>query len=74
MQWPHAKDAILSKDFSLGSFGIFLICAFVLGYLVQAIGNIVESAVFGLTGGLPTNKVLKANSDLSSANPAFATG
>jgi hypothetical protein len=35
LQWPHAKDAILSKDFSLGSFGVFLICSFVLGHLVS---------------------------------------
>lgn len=66
LQLSHTPIVTLSKDFSLGSFGVFLICAFVLGHIVQGVGNVVESAMFWLTGGLPTNKVLNSNSELLS--------
>jgi len=68
IQWPHAKEAVLSKDFSLGSFGVFLICAFVLGHLVQAVGNLVEAVVFLPLGGLPTDAVRSERQHLISAD------
>lgn len=59
-QWPAAKDLILSKDFSLGGFGIFLVCSFVLGHLVAAIGNVLERLVF-LPVGRPSDWVRRQN-------------
>ncbi|HXO17696.1 MAG TPA: hypothetical protein VN909_05960 [Candidatus Dormibacteraeota bacterium] len=66
LQWPHAKEAVLSKDFSLGSFGVFLISAFVLGHLVQGVGNVLEAVFFWPVGGLPTNRVLTEKQHLLS--------
>lgn len=45
------------KDFSVGGLGLFVVLAYVLGHLVQAIGNVVEAAWWKLWGGMPTDWV-----------------
>lgn len=64
-QWPDEKSCLLNKDFSLGEFGIFLVCAFVLGHIVQALGNGLEALVF-FRSGKPTDWMRKPNCDLIS--------
>ena len=44
----------LTSSLSLGDLGLVLILAFVAGHLVQAGGNLWESIVWGISGGMPT--------------------
>lgn len=43
------------KDVSVGGLGLFIVVAYVLGHLVQAVGNGVESVWWKLWGGMPTD-------------------
>lgn len=43
------------KDFSVGGLGLFVVLAYVLGHLVQAVGNGVESGWWSVWGGMPTD-------------------
>jgi hypothetical protein len=45
------------KDLSVGGLGLFVILAYVLGHLVQAVGNGVEWGWWKLWGGMPTDWV-----------------
>lgn len=45
------------KDVSVGGLGLFVVLSYVLGHLVQAIGNIVEAVWWKLWGGMPTDWV-----------------
>ena len=44
----------LSADTSLGSFGVLVIVAFVVGHLLQAVGRLVEMVLWKLCGGMPS--------------------
>ena len=47
----------LIKDISIGGMGVFVVLAYVLGHLVQAVGNGIESVWWKLWGGRPTDWV-----------------
>ena len=65
--WPQAKEALLTKDLSLGEFGVFLVCAFVLGHIVQAVGSMLEWLIFKPTG-IPTDWLRRSKTALISAS------
>jgi hypothetical protein len=44
----------LVKDVSVGGLGIFIVLAYAVGHIVQAVGNVVESAWWKCWGGMPT--------------------
>lgn len=50
------RELLGVDGFGVGDLGLFLIVAFVLGHLVQAIGNLLDLMVWPI-GGLPTNRV-----------------
>ncbi len=68
LEFPAARAELLSKDFSLGSLGIFLIISFAIGHLVAAIGNAIEGPVLKISGGLPSDKVRSENQTLISSS------
>jgi hypothetical protein len=45
----------LIKDTSIGGLGVFIVLAYVLGHLVQAVGNGIESIWWKIWGGMPTD-------------------
>lgn len=45
----------LIKDTSVGGLGVFIVLAYVLGHLVQAVGNGIESVWWKIWGGMPTD-------------------
>jgi hypothetical protein len=45
-----AVKAVLGDRVSLGEFGIFLVVSFVVGHVVQAVGNLAEIAIWRLIG------------------------
>lgn len=56
--------SLLGKDgLSVGDFGLFLVLAFVLGHLLQALGNVLEVVVWPISG-LPTNRARFAKTKL----------
>lgn len=62
-----ALRSLLGKDgLSVGDLGLFLVLAFVLGHLLQALGNVLELVVWP-DGGLPTNRVRFAKAKLVTA-------
>lgn len=63
LSWPEFRTLLGTESFSLGDLGLFLIAAFVLGHLLQALGNLLEIAAFPI-GGLPTQWVRMAGQTL----------
>lgn len=45
---------LLGSSISLGDLGLVLILAFLAGHLLQAVGNLWETIVWGLMGGMPS--------------------
>lgn len=64
VEWPQAQSALGIKEFSLGDLGIFVIFAFALGHIVQALGNAIEWALYFPFGGKPTDWVKKPGQKL----------
>lgn len=53
LQWPEFRTLLGEEGFSIGGLGFFVIVAFVLGHLTQALGNVIDAAVW-LIPGMPT--------------------
>ena len=56
LEVPQFQELVGRNGIGVGGFGLFFLVAFVLGHLVQAIGNLLEPIVW-LGAGLPTNLV-----------------
>lgn len=52
------------KDFSIGGFGLLVVIAYVAGHLIQAIGNLAEWLWWKAWGGVPTDWVRTAPTNL----------
>jgi len=50
---PIARD----QSVSLGGLGLFVVLSYVAGHLVQAFGNLLESGIWWVFGGMPTDWV-----------------
>jgi hypothetical protein len=62
LEWPPFRTLLGDKGLSIGDIGLFVLVAYVLGHLVQAVGNIIEAAVW--PSGLPTYWIRTANQSL----------
>lgn len=49
----HAPE--VGQHISVGGLGIFIVLAYAVGHLVQAIGNLIEAVWWKYWGGMPTN-------------------
>lgn len=56
LQWPEFRALLGPEGLSIGGLGFFVIVAFVLGHLTQALGNVVDGIVW-LIPGMPTTWV-----------------
>jgi hypothetical protein len=63
MEWPSFRTMLGEKGLSIGDFGLFILVAFVLGHLIQAVGNVLEPIIW-FPFGLPTNWVRGTNQNL----------
>lgn len=63
MMFPQMIPSITSS-LTLGDFGLVVILAFIAGHFVQAGGNLWETIVWKILGGMPTTTVFKPNSTL----------
>ena len=53
--WPDYLGEVQKLNVSLGGFGLALLLAYVAGHLLQAVGNLLESAWWELIGGWPSD-------------------
>lgn len=53
--FPELKALFFEQGFSVGDLGLFLVLSFIAGHLVQALGNLLEEAVWKPFGGMPTD-------------------
>jgi hypothetical protein len=66
MYFPELQ-AILAKDgVSLGQFGIYLLLSYASGHMVAALGNALESVLWKLFGGMPTDWITREKTSLLS--------
>jgi hypothetical protein len=56
--FPESRVLISKEGVTLGELGLFVILAYAMGQLVQAIGNYLEFAWWKAWGGLPSGRVL----------------
>lgn len=66
LEYPALRSLLGKDGLSVGDLGLFLVLAFVLGHLLQALGNALELVVWP-DGGLPTNRVRFAKTKLVTA-------
>lgn len=52
--FPGCLETLEAKQLSIGGFGVFIIIAYVLGQLIQAIGNFIENIYWWFWGGVPS--------------------
>lgn len=57
--FPDYYRAANINDLSIGGLGIVVILAYVLGHLIQSIGNLLEKIWWWFFGGMPTNWIIK---------------
>jgi hypothetical protein len=63
LRWPEFR-ALLGQDaVSVGGLGLFVVASFVIGHMVQAVGNLVETLFWALPG-LPSTWVRSPNQTL----------
>lgn len=67
LHWPEFRDLLGLEGLSVGGLGIFVIAAFVTGHLVQALGNVIDIALWALPG-MPTAWVRRPAQTLLSAD------
>ena len=54
IEWPSFRGMLGDRGLSIGDLGLFVLVAFVLGHLLQAVGNALEPVIW-FPAGLPTN-------------------
>ena len=65
--FPDLSQVTGAANVSLGEFGIFLILSYAAGHLVEAVGNAGENIGWSALGEMPTNWVLKEETNLISS-------
>lgn len=53
--YPEVGTALAASSLTIGDLGIFVILSYATGHAVQAIGNVIEAAWWGLWGGWPSD-------------------
>ena len=57
--FPNSLKILKIKEISLGGFGIFVIISYVLGHLIQTVGNVIESIWYKIYGGIPSSWIIR---------------
>ncbi len=55
--YPNLGVILQGKDFTVGQLGLFVILSYVMGHLLQAIGNFLENIWWKIWKGMPTDWV-----------------
>jgi hypothetical protein len=66
LAYPTGIPVDVLKDFTVGDLGLFVLLAYLLGHLVQSVGNALESVWWKLFNGMPTDWVRREDNSLLS--------
>lgn len=64
---PEFAPILQTSSVTVGDLGLFVILSYVAGHLVQAFGNLLETRIWRLFGGMPTDWVRTGKNTLLSA-------
>lgn len=64
--FPALKQLLAKDGVSVGQLGIFLLLAYAAGHLIAALGNVGENILWRLSGGMPSDWVIKEETTLLS--------
>lgn len=64
--FPDLHSILATNGFTLGELGIFVLLSYAAGHLVAAVGNVGEGLLWRLTGGMPSNWIVKEKTQLLS--------
>lgn len=67
LQWPDFRALLGQEELSIGGLGLLLVASFVIGHMVQAVGNLLESIVWALPG-MPSTWVTRPKQQLLTAS------
>jgi len=65
--WPTKISELVSKDVTVGGVAVGIIFAYAAGQLLQAIGNLIENAMWKYLGGKPTDWLRSGKNQLIDA-------
>lgn len=57
--YPDLKELLSAEGVTIGGLGIFIILAYIVGHLLQGLGNFFEKIFWFFFGGMPSQWVLK---------------
>jgi len=57
--FPSIKIIFINDGLSIGGFGLFLLISYIMGNLIQSVGNLLEKIWWQFFGGMPTNWIIK---------------
>jgi hypothetical protein len=63
-KYPDLDRLFTGKDLALGDFGLFIVIAFILGHIIQGLGNVFEKRWWAMFGGMPSLWVRGQNNKL----------
>jgi len=55
--YPHVRTTLFSSDLTVGDLGLFVVLAYAIGHLTQAVGNGIELVWWRVWEGMPTDWV-----------------
>jgi hypothetical protein len=61
---PDPLQKLAPQGVTFGFFGVYLVVAYAVGHLLQAMGNLLEAVFWRILGGLPTNEIVKPSQSL----------
>lgn len=64
--FPSLRELLAKDGVSVGQLGIFVLLSYAAGHLIAAVGNLGESLLWPLAGGMPTDWVTKQETTLIS--------
>jgi hypothetical protein len=64
--FPSLRELLAKDGISLGQLGIFVLLSYAAGHLIAAVGNVGETLLWRLAGGMPTDWVTKPHTKLIS--------
>lgn len=64
--YPDVRQLATSKEFTIGELGLFIVASYVLGQLIQGVGNLLETVYWLTRGGMPTDWIRRGTGGLIS--------
>jgi hypothetical protein len=66
--FPSLRNLLAKDGISLGQFGVFTLLSYAAGHLIAGIGNVGENILWRTAGGMPSDWVIKKETNLLSVH------